>query len=142
MGWIILDGTLLGAMGFALMSAVSLIRKKHCRGMLFGISSTASYMLFAWLWYSSFEHKHPGVTWVELAFHPVFKDSKQNTVFLVCGLALALANVLGIVIQKNSTALHPSSQIEKFDAKKHLETGAFLLFLFVSLNTISIQKIL
>lgn len=100
MGLVILICAFLGAIVSILMSAVSMIRKKHRRGVFFGISSVVSYMLFIWLWYSAFEHEHPGVTWVELAFHPVFRDSERNTAFLVCGLVLTLANVVGIIMRK------------------------------------------
>lgn len=94
---IILEGMILGAVGFALMSAVSMIRKRHRRGVLFGISSMVSYMLFTWLWYSAFTHH--GSTWVELAFRSGSRDFKQNTAFLVYGLVLTLVNVMGIIRQ-------------------------------------------
>lgn len=95
---ILLEGTLWGAIGFAIMSAVSMIRKRHRRGALFGISSAASYMLFAWLWYSAFTHH--GGTWVELAFRIDSGDFKRNMAFLVCGLGLSLVNALGIIRQR------------------------------------------
>lgn len=95
---IMMESTVLGAIGFALMSVVSAILKKHRRGMVFGVSSMVSYMLFAWLWYSAFTHH--GGTWLELAFRIDSRGFKINITFLVCGLVLTFVNMLGIIRQR------------------------------------------
>ena len=94
--------TFYGAIALVLLSAASMIRRKHCPGALFGMASMASYVLFAWQWYSAFLHDHPGRTWFVLAYLDSLKDSRafrMNMVFLGAGLVLALVNALGILWQ-------------------------------------------
>ena len=110
MGAILVMITFYGAIALVLLSAASMIRRKHCPGALFGMASMASYVLFAWQWYSAFLHDHPGRTWFELAYLDSLKNSGafwMNMVFLGVGLVLVLANALGILWQRRK--LHPSA---------------------------------
>ncbi len=110
---IVLDGLLLGTMGLALMSAVSMIGRKHRRGVLFGVASMVAYMLFAWQWYTPFaQHDsffaQQEITWFELAFRAGSRAFRVSMVFLAIGLVMTLANVLAIIRQKKVSLSAPT----------------------------------